>query len=192
MIFVYLCTFEPVCTSSMFTKLSLKFTYQEREKKRSDHGKSEKNECLCCIVFLRWWRWRWSPTEIVSCSIDVRWIHAVAAALMAVAISGTSMENIPLPRWFTRLALFLLDTRLRAGFLVTARGTRFRTDRFMLKNVWTDVRACIPFIVETLAQRCWKEPIRYVFPEPISFLDCETTNQRWFSWTNQKRSPRRV
>ena len=39
---------------------------------------------------------------------------------MAVAISGTSMEKIPLPLWFTRLRRFPLapDVRLRTGFFV--------------------------------------------------------------------------
>ena len=82
-------------TILMFTKLFLKFTHDNRKKKRSQHGKCEKNERFCSIIF--WW-WRWNPTEIVDRKITVRQVHAVAAALIAVAIKGTSTENIPFPR----------------------------------------------------------------------------------------------
>ena len=83
------------------------------------------------------------PTEIVQRSICR--VHAVAAALMAVAMRGTSTENIPSPRWLMRFVLFrrrvtfglLTDffgslhcARFCAGF----RNVRFFIDRVMMND----------------------------------------------------------
>ena len=56
---------------------------------------------------------------------------------MAVARSGTSTENIPLPRWFTLFGDFLFldgDDRERAGFdfLALRHAVRFTRVDFMI------------------------------------------------------------
>ena len=76
---------------------------------------------------------------------SIRRVHAVAAALMTVAMRSTSTENIPLPRWLTRFVLFRrrVTFGLRtdffgslhcARFCVGFRNIRFFIDRVMMND----------------------------------------------------------
>ena len=56
---------------------------------------------------------------------------------MAVAIRGTSTENIPSPRWLTRFVLFrrLVTVGLRTGLFGLCARFRVRNVRFFIDRV---------------------------------------------------------
>ena len=166
------------------------------------------NRPIQITFFHHLWSWQtWDRQETRRCcsheSVVVvpdldnqRWRYCCSsqelatAVLIAVASSGTSTENIPLPRWCTLFDdFFFLDRDARTLLLFPLLDLR-HDDRFirvgvMIYNKWWRRNTRVPFIDSSLAQRVKKEPINVAFPEPIAIFRCLLTNHFRYSWTNQ-------
>ena len=93
---IHLLIYNSADTSLMIEKLTLKCTQQNDKEKHANHCEREKcsrlyNSIVIVFICSRY------PAEVTARKIDVRCVHFAAAALIAVAMSGTSMEKIPSP-----------------------------------------------------------------------------------------------